>query len=117
MGKPYDPRCTRNTQERHVEVKGTTGAATSVELTTNEVLHARDESRACRPPPAVAWVTNGPHRVTVRAIRRGGAYCRAPDRGAVALCPAFCMPRGPRAGCGACPYRWHRPIRGLPRAA
>ncbi|MET4648168.1 anti-sigma28 factor (negative regulator of flagellin synthesis) [Streptomyces atratus] len=28
--------------ERHVEVKGTTGAPTSVELTINEVEHARD---------------------------------------------------------------------------
>jgi hypothetical protein len=27
-----------------VEVKGTTGAATSVELTINEVLHARDKA-------------------------------------------------------------------------
>lgn len=44
LGKPYDLRCTRGGQERHVEVKGTTGAATSVELTINEVLHARDEN-------------------------------------------------------------------------
>ncbi|MET8212566.1 DUF3883 domain-containing protein [Streptomyces sp. NPDC005373] len=29
--------------DNHVEVKGTTGAATSVELTINEVLHARDK--------------------------------------------------------------------------
>ncbi|MFJ6354997.1 protein NO VEIN domain-containing protein [Streptomyces sp. NPDC092046] len=43
LGKPYDLRCTRGTDERHVEVKGTTGAATSVELTINEVLHARDK--------------------------------------------------------------------------
>jgi hypothetical protein len=43
LGKPYDLRCTRSTEERHVEVKGTTGAATSVELTINEVLHARDK--------------------------------------------------------------------------
>lgn len=43
LGKPYDLRCTRGTEERHVEVKGTTGAATSVELTINEVLHARDQ--------------------------------------------------------------------------
>ncbi|CAL9327615.1 hypothetical protein SUDANB58_00003 [Streptomyces sp. enrichment culture] len=38
LGKPYDLRCTRGTEERHVEVKGTTGAATSV-----EDLHARDK--------------------------------------------------------------------------
>jgi hypothetical protein len=44
LGKPYDLRCTRGTEERHVEVKGTTGAPTSVELTINEVLHARDEA-------------------------------------------------------------------------
>ncbi|MFJ9736389.1 DUF3883 domain-containing protein [Streptomyces sp. NPDC101171] len=43
LGKPYDLRCTRAGEERHVEVKGTTGAATSVELTINEVLHARDK--------------------------------------------------------------------------
>ncbi|MFE2473706.1 DUF3883 domain-containing protein [Streptomyces mirabilis] len=40
LGKPYD---LRSTQERHVEVKGTTGAPTSVELTINEILHARDK--------------------------------------------------------------------------
>ncbi|WP_329321710.1 DUF3883 domain-containing protein [Streptomyces sp. NBC_01262] len=44
LGKPYDLRCTRGTAERHVEVKGTTGAPTSVELTINEVLHARDKN-------------------------------------------------------------------------
>jgi hypothetical protein len=43
LGKPYDLRCLRGTEERHVEVKGTTGAPTSVELTINEVLHARDK--------------------------------------------------------------------------
>ncbi|MFD0516303.1 protein NO VEIN domain-containing protein [Streptomyces aureus] len=45
LGKPYDLRCTRGTEERHVEVKRTTGAATSVELTINKVLHARDQGR------------------------------------------------------------------------
>ncbi|MCX4808774.1 DUF3883 domain-containing protein [Streptomyces sp. NBC_01214] len=43
LGKPYDPRCTRGAEERHIEVKGTMGAATSVELTINEVLHAWDK--------------------------------------------------------------------------
>ncbi|WP_228919659.1 protein NO VEIN domain-containing protein [Streptomyces sp. DH20] len=43
LGKPYYLRGLRGTEERHVEVKGTTGAATSVELTINEVLHARDK--------------------------------------------------------------------------
>ncbi|GAA2239413.1 hypothetical protein GCM10010232_27940 [Streptomyces amakusaensis] len=42
LGKPYDLHCTRAEEERRVEVKGTTGAATSVELTINEVEHARD---------------------------------------------------------------------------
>ncbi|MFE9834475.1 protein NO VEIN domain-containing protein [Streptomyces sp. NPDC005551] len=42
LGKPYDLRCTREREERRVEVKGTTGAATSVDLTINEVEHARD---------------------------------------------------------------------------
>ncbi|MFJ3755635.1 DUF3883 domain-containing protein [Streptomyces sp. NPDC090080] len=42
LGKPYDLHCTRNGEERRVEVKGTTGTATSVDLTINEVEHARD---------------------------------------------------------------------------
>ncbi|MEW2548004.1 DUF3883 domain-containing protein [Streptomyces sp. NPDC047002] len=42
MGRPYDLHCTRKSEERHVEVKGTTGAAASVDLTINEVQHARD---------------------------------------------------------------------------
>ncbi|MEU3842103.1 DUF3883 domain-containing protein [Streptomyces sp. NPDC028635] len=42
LGKPYDLHCTRGREERRVEVKGTTGAATSVDLTINEVEHARD---------------------------------------------------------------------------
>ncbi|WP_234347964.1 protein NO VEIN domain-containing protein [Streptomyces specialis] len=41
LGKPYDLHCTRDGEVRCVEVKGTTGAATSVELTINEVEHAR----------------------------------------------------------------------------
>ncbi|MFE5052710.1 protein NO VEIN domain-containing protein [Streptomyces sp. NPDC056637] len=45
-------RCTRGTEERHVEVKGTTGAATSVELTINEALHARDQGRGA---PCPQW--------------------------------------------------------------
>ncbi|GII83989.1 hypothetical protein Ssi03_19790 [Sphaerisporangium siamense] len=42
IGKPYDLRLTKPGAERHVEVKGTTGAPTSVELTANEVRHARE---------------------------------------------------------------------------
>ncbi|WP_434434147.1 protein NO VEIN domain-containing protein [Streptomyces noursei] len=42
VGKPYDLRLEREGLERRVEVKGTTGAPTSVELTVNEVFHARD---------------------------------------------------------------------------
>ncbi|MCO6010046.1 DUF3883 domain-containing protein [Actinoallomurus purpureus] len=42
LGKPYDLRLTKPGAERHVEVKGTTGAPTSVELTANEVQHARE---------------------------------------------------------------------------
>lgn len=64
-GKPDDLRCTRGTDERHVE--GITGAANSVELTINEVLHTRDkdstvglcvvsghQGRHLHRPPAVA---------------------------------------------------------------
>ncbi|MFI5704641.1 protein NO VEIN domain-containing protein [Streptomyces xanthochromogenes] len=42
VGKPYDLRLEQPGLERRVEVKGTTGAPTSVELTVNEVFHARD---------------------------------------------------------------------------
>lgn len=41
LGKPYDLKCRRQDDELHVEVKGTTGAAAAVELTINEVDHAR----------------------------------------------------------------------------
>ena len=36
----YDLRCRRVSEELHVEVKGTTGAGATVNLTANEVLHA-----------------------------------------------------------------------------
>ncbi|MDT0266986.1 DUF3883 domain-containing protein [Streptomyces sp. DSM 44915] len=42
LGKPYDLHCTQGDEVRCVEVKGTTGAATSVDLTINEVEHARN---------------------------------------------------------------------------
>jgi hypothetical protein len=37
----YDIRATRGTAELHIEVKGSTGSADKVELTSNEVSHAR----------------------------------------------------------------------------
>ncbi len=42
LGKPFDLRLTKPGSERRVEVKGTTGSPTSVELTANEVRHARE---------------------------------------------------------------------------
>ncbi|EFC84211.1 protein NO VEIN domain-containing protein [Parafrankia sp. EUN1f] len=42
VGKPYDLSCERDGTILHVEVKGSTGAATTVFLTRNEVQHARD---------------------------------------------------------------------------
>ncbi|MFJ9621861.1 DUF3883 domain-containing protein [Streptomyces sp. NPDC101181] len=42
LGKPYDLHCTRDGEERRVEVKGTTGSAAKVLLTSNEVDHARN---------------------------------------------------------------------------
>ena len=38
----YDLRCVRDGAELHVEVKGSTAEAFQVELTTNEVAHARE---------------------------------------------------------------------------
>lgn len=41
VGRPYDLQCTRpGVNERHVEVKGSTGEAATVTLTANEVCHA-----------------------------------------------------------------------------
>jgi hypothetical protein len=40
-GKPYDLLCRNGAEERHVEVKGTKGEGEVVELTINEVTHAR----------------------------------------------------------------------------
>lgn len=43
LGKPYDLVCTTpDGRERHVEVKGTTGAGAEVEYTPNEVRHFRN---------------------------------------------------------------------------
>lgn len=43
-GAPYDLLCFRNNEERRVEVKGTTGAAGTVNLTSNEVANAREHT-------------------------------------------------------------------------
>ncbi|MEO3776140.1 DUF3883 domain-containing protein [Micromonospora sp. B11E3] len=37
----YDVRARRGTEELHIEVKGSSGLADKVELTSNEVTHAR----------------------------------------------------------------------------
>jgi hypothetical protein len=43
LGKPYDLVCTTaDGSEKHVEVKGTTGAGAEVEYTPNEVRHFRN---------------------------------------------------------------------------
>ncbi|MEV6525733.1 DUF3883 domain-containing protein [Longispora sp. NPDC051575] len=43
LGKPYDLVCTNSSgQEKHVEVKGTSGAGADVEYTPNEVRHFRN---------------------------------------------------------------------------
>lgn len=42
-GRPYDLHCTRDGDYLCVEVKGTTGDATRVDLTANEVRNAHDE--------------------------------------------------------------------------
>ena len=40
LGKPYDVRLTLHGQERHIEVKGSSLAVETIELTMNEVTHA-----------------------------------------------------------------------------
>jgi Domain of unknown function (DUF3883) len=42
LGKPYDVRLVLNGVERHVEVKGSALSIETVELTINEVVHARN---------------------------------------------------------------------------
>ena len=42
VGKPYDLRAVKGSEELHVEVKGSTISVVDVELTINEVHHARD---------------------------------------------------------------------------
>jgi hypothetical protein len=41
LGKPFDLVCRRGSEEKHVEVKGTTGAGGAVTYTRNEVAHFR----------------------------------------------------------------------------
>jgi hypothetical protein len=41
-GTPYDLRCTRGSEVRHVEVKGTSGNGTTVSLSWRERDHASD---------------------------------------------------------------------------
>lgn len=43
-GKPYDLHCTKGDETLFVEVKGSTGPATEVILTKNEVKHAREHA-------------------------------------------------------------------------
>ena len=42
LSESYDLRCTRQGEELHVEVKGTTSQGERVLLTRNEVAHARE---------------------------------------------------------------------------
>lgn len=42
LHRPYDLVCRRGADEHHVEVKGSSGRAITVELTRNEVTHARE---------------------------------------------------------------------------
>lgn len=42
LGKPFDLVCTKPGEERHVEVKGSSGAGAEVAYTPNEVRHFRD---------------------------------------------------------------------------
>jgi hypothetical protein len=44
--RPYDLVCRRGAVERHVEVKGLTGAPLRIGLTANEVAHARSCANA-----------------------------------------------------------------------
>lgn len=44
--RPYDLVCRRLEEERHVEVKGLTGLPLRVELTANEVVHARSNEHS-----------------------------------------------------------------------
>lgn len=47
VGKPYDLHCRSGKREKHVEVKGTTGAGAEVEFTRNEVANFRNPPANC----------------------------------------------------------------------
>lgn len=47
VGKPYDLHCRSGKLEKHVEVKGTTGAGAEVEFTRNEVANFRNPPANC----------------------------------------------------------------------
>jgi hypothetical protein len=65
---PYDLVCLRDDRELHVEVKGRTGTAFSVELTTNELTHAR----ANQPEVALAVVDEIKLKRAKRPVATGG---------------------------------------------
>jgi len=71
LGKPFDllctptPRCADGSPVIHVEVKGSTSAATSVHLTRNEISDARQEGKTWRSDLFIA------RRIELRAISAG----------------------------------------------
>lgn len=59
LGKPYDLRMRLESEEVHVEVKGSGNAAESVLVTRNEVSHARDFARTeLVVVDSIEWTTN-----------------------------------------------------------
>jgi hypothetical protein len=79
----YDLHLTRGAEEVHVEVKGSTGTAETIELTSNEVSHS--QSSYCESHLAVvdqiAWSrASGAVRASGGRIRRWRRWQAANDR-------------------------------------
>lgn len=67
----YDLRAVKGDEEIHVEVKGSTGSADTVELTTNEVSHARTTRTDLVVIDQITW-----QRLPDGTIQPNGGRCR-----------------------------------------
>ncbi|WP_412516468.1 DUF3883 domain-containing protein [Actinomadura madurae] len=67
----YDLLAVKGDEERHIEVKGSTGTAETVELTTNEVTHARSALTDLVVVDQITWL-----RQSDGSIHTSGGRCR-----------------------------------------
>ncbi|WP_231639954.1 protein NO VEIN domain-containing protein [Micromonospora sp. NRRL B-16802] len=82
MGKPYDLRAVKGDQELHIEVKGSSGTADTVELTKNEVHHAYDAETHLVVVDQIQWSRdpNGEIVTSGGRVRRWTSWTPHDDR-------------------------------------